>query len=155
MSLYTILGNKYKFDKYRKFSSSHYRRNHYTIIFDLFGIVICSARNEQNLKIGVLNLHSEEAAIMKLRKLIRKGIVTEKRIRKGIYVFNFAINKSNDIKICKPCLNCAKLLKECEFRILNIFWYNSGGEIEECSQEDVDSDAVVSTGDVWRHEKLV
>ena len=91
--------------------------------------------------------HTEKEAIYKLRDLIRLGIVSDKVVRKGFYIVNFAFNRSGIVKISKPCLSCSRFIKTCGLTFHRIEWTTSDGDFDVGKQETIDSSATLSLGE--------
>lgn len=152
------------------------RRVHITAVFCKKELVAVG-RNLGDYYYGMFSRHSEQDAVdnvLKLRSL--RPDIWKRMISRGIDIVNFGFNMNGDLKISKPCINCAKRLKTLSaiVPIRRVWWSitikipssdesssddgssDDGSRYKEWQYGSVDSievDAIVSKGELFRVRK--
>ncbi len=75
-------------------------------------------------------LHAEERAINKLHGLIKKSVLPQKELNKGVHLFTYRITKNGKIGMGKPCIRCIQHILKNTHIIRSIQWTNAEGKEE-------------------------
>jgi hypothetical protein len=156
--------------------ANYERRVHITLLFLKNGELVAFGRNLADHYFHMFTRHSERDAFDNLFRYMSRRPDIRKYIEKhGIVVVNLAFALNGDIKISKPCINCAKYMQKINDRIkIRKIWWStsltssSSSEDEDspshvqgdadmcgwksCSVVDVDKGATLSRGELYRDE---
>ncbi len=143
--------------------ASGFRRIHITIIFSHDGTMIVHGENvNDEYKNAMHSMHSERHAFDKLFTLLRMRDDLRSKVKRGVYVVNWAFNATRIAKISEPCEKCAKYIAKVNsvaFPVKRMFWTTTQFEVSPqhvwavSSIENIKENRVVSSGERFKRKK--